>query len=208
MQIIPQQFSIFILIGLIYSAVTLVIANRLANSKSERTRQLWKFVVIDCVLFLVSILALTIVLPQTLLTVISWIGYSLIFTYVISIEVPGYIKLLKFDEKVLTILKSVRKNLVKMGYSSYSIDSLNNIVEKNKNLLEQEQIEYLLSDYIELSERIRNVDKSMWDLTLNEVTANITRISSRSKHPFPKLIDVLSLAGLSFLIAQLLDLVL
>jgi hypothetical protein len=77
-------------------------------------------------------------------------------------------------------------------------------VETNK-FLSKEQIDDLLFDYIKECDRTGNFDKFLWELSITEITSTIGRISSRSKHPIPKLIDILSLAGISFLIAQIID---
>jgi hypothetical protein len=73
-------------------------------------------------------------------------------------------------------------------------------------LLKGESLEKLLDDFISFSERIENYNEKVWALTLSETSALIDYVTKRSKHPFPKLIDILALSGLSLLLAQFLTL--
>ena len=50
-----------------------------------------------------------------------------------------------------------------------------------------------------------NLDKSLYEVTIKEIGEQIQQISARSKHPFPKLIEIMSLAGISFLLGQFLN---
>lgn len=205
MDIIHQQYVIISLMALIYIVLVFLVSRKFKNDNSERKNLLWKLVVVDGALVIGMLFSLSVFLPQDILTTVSWIGYSFIIPYVFAIEIAGYIKISKFDDKKLDILKSIRKKLVKTSYSLKEIKKLKVEVEDNKMFLSKQQIEDLLCDYIEECERTGNFDKFLWELSLTEITSSIGRISNRSKHPFPKLIDVLSLAGMSFLIAQIID---
>ena len=51
---------------------------------------------------------------------------------------------------------------------------------------------------------MKHLDRIHYDTTVKELGERIQQISDGSKHPFPKLIEILSLAGISFLIGQFL----
>jgi len=132
--------------------------------------------------------------------------YDLVISYVIAIEIPGYFRILRYDEKCVVGLNELRKNLVKMRYSFELLGDLKEKVKGNSEILADENFGYILNDFISLCDQIKNLDINLWELTLSEITEVINRISQRTKHPFPKLIDILSLTGLSFLLAQVLKL--
>jgi len=188
----------------IYIVLVFILAYESWNSKSKRVKLLWKFVVLNGTLFSSGMLLLALVLPQSLLNILSWIAYDCIISYVVAIEIPGYLRLSAFDEASTRSLKDLRKYLIKMRYSFESLEELKTAVKRNANVLSEEEVEDLMNDFVNLCERMKNLDSNLWGLTLNEITEAISRISGRSKHPIPKLVDVLSLTGISFLLAQIL----
>jgi len=97
--------------------------------------------------------------------------------------------------------------MVKVGYDFGNFSTLKSKSEQGKEILQEAGIHRVVTDFIEYSERIQNKDTGLWTLTLGEVNRAIDAISGRSKHPAPELIEILSLSGLSFIIAQILKLV-
>ena len=201
---LDQQLAIVTLTALVYSSIIIFMGHKTRSSKSNRVRLLWKSVILDGFLFIVGLLPLALALPQAVLHVISWIVYNLIISYVLAIEIPGYFKLSKYDETSVKSLKALRKNLLKMRYSFEKLEDLKTVMKENAGVLSEEQVGDLLQDFVDFCDRMENLDRNLWELTLNEITEAINKLSQRSKHPIPKLIDVLSLAGLSFLMAQIL----
>ena len=132
-------------------------------------------------------------------------GLLTIGVYVISIEVPGFLLLSAYDETSVKLLKDIKTNLIQSIYSfNTGIQGIQGLLESNRGLLQEigtyDQINY----YVESSVEINHANKSVFDLLLMTVNQAIKDCDDQSKHPFPKLVDILSLAGLSFLIAQLL----
>jgi hypothetical protein len=120
---------------------------------------------------------------------------------------PGYLKLSLYDENQLKKLENLRSKLIEMRYSfDKSFEDLKKDLQENAFVLKEEKIDDLLNKFVVVCDRIKNLDVSLWSLTLEEITERINNVSKRSKHPFPKLIDIISLAGLSFLLAQFLKL--
>lgn len=150
---------------------------------------------------------LTFFLPQSPLNVLSWIVYDLLITYVFCIEVPAYLKISRFDDEFSEILEDLRKELVEMHFSfEEHLQGLKIKRKKNLSYLKGENLDKLLEDFIAFSDKIGNLNDKVWSLALNETSSLIDEVTKRSKHPFPKLIDILALSGLSLLIAQFLKL--
>ena len=89
----------------------------------------------------------------------------------------------------------------------YSYDEFGGFKTKAQNLspvLIQSGLNTLVSDFNNSCESTNNLDETIWEILLSELTTKIDSFFLRAKHPFPKLIDILSLAGMSFLLAQIL----
>lgn len=191
----------------ICAIITLLVSWKTRNSKSSRVELLWILVILNGIFFSIGLLFLVIILPQSLLNVISWLVYDLLLSFAISVEIPGYLKLSAFDQKHIDVVKEIRSNLIKMRYSfDKHFEDLKKSAKGNASVLREEKIDDLLDDFISVCDSIRNVDVNLWKLTLEETTDLISNISNRSKHPLPKLIDILTLSGLSLLLAQFLKL--
>jgi hypothetical protein len=110
-----------------------------------------------------------------------------------------------YDDKTIEVLSDVRKYLVSTTFDfDSSIKNLQQLQKTNENRLNEQHILEILDYFVKTCNRIKNVDSSLLNLTLSETNLSIREVSQQSKHPFPRLVDVLSLAGLSFLIAQFL----
>ena len=168
---------------------------------------MWKLGVLNALFFSVGLVALIIVLPLSTLNILSWVVYDLLITYVLCVEVPAYLKISNFDEKLVDNLKGLREVLIKMPFSfSDSLQDLKTKKTDSATYLMGENLDKLLEDFISFSDKVENFNEKLWSLTLNETSGFIDDVTKRSKHPFPKLIDILALSGLSFLLAQFLKL--
>lgn len=194
-----------ILITLFWALFCFVLTWKKPKSKNNRTRILWKLAVLNISFFSAGLIALTFFLPQSLLNILSWIVYDLLITYVLCVEVPAYLKISNFDDNLSSILKDLRKELIEMQFSFRThLQGLKTKRNDNISYLKGENLNKLLEDFIEFSDKIENLNEKVWSLTLNETSSVIDEVTKRSKHPFPKLIDILTLSGLSLLLAQFL----
>jgi hypothetical protein len=177
------------------------------KAKGNRTKFLWQLTLLDEVVFSIGLVVLVAILPQSALNVASWVIYDFLISYVACVEVPAYLKISKYDENLVSILKDLRGNLIDMRFSfDTSLERLEKSKSKNALFLKEENIDGLLQGFIEVCDKINNLNDNLWSLTLNETSKLISEVTERSKHPFPKLIDILALSGLSVLLAQLLKL--
>lgn len=147
------------------------------------------------------------ILPQSQMNSVSWIIYDFLVSYVVSVEIPAYLRISKFDENLVYVLKDLREELIKMPFSfGASLENLKTKRYNNISFLKEENLDRLLQDFIAFCDKVGNFNEKLWNLTLTETSNLIDDVSKRSKHPFPKLIDILALSGLSVLLAQFLKL--
>ena len=197
--------SLLWLAGISNTVAGVPITYLLRKHKTLRTRNLWKFIVFHIFLFPgVVYLSLLIESPETFLDYLSHILYSFIFSYVVTIEIPGYLSFSGFDEKAHDSLEKIRNMIIGTIVSYDRILELREESVKSSSLLEYIDLKDLVNGLVDSSSRIGTSDPTLSALLLSEITREIDSIDTQSKHPFPKLIDLLSLAGLSFLIAQIL----
>jgi hypothetical protein len=170
---------------------------------------LWWYYLINGIVFLIGLVLIGFFEPQRKLTLLSWLVFDLILSFTFTIEFPGWAKLSRFDETEAKALTNLRTVFIKLRYSfEQSFSELKQINKNQKETLKEEELDSLINDFIEECENMDEaLNINLWTLTLNETTARINNINERSKHPIPKLIDILALSGLSVLIAELLKLI-
>jgi hypothetical protein len=133
-------------------------------------------------------------------------GLLVIAVYVLAIEVPGFLLISQYDEMSVDLLEDVHRNLI-LSVTSFepAVPALEELLQKHKDRFTElhayENLDYYVASSKEMNPQ---VNRSILDLLLYDVNQTVKKTADESKHPFPKLIEVLSLAGLSFLIAQLL----
>lgn len=201
-----QEIAV-ILILLFGSFFCALIGWKKPKSKSDRTNILWKLAILNISAFSSGLIALVYFLPQSSLNILSWVVYDFLITYVLCVELPAYLRISNFDDKFVDILKGLRKELIEMPFAFD--DHLRNLKTKRNSAissLKGENLDNLLENFIAFSDKIENYNEKVWALTLSETSALIDEVAKRSKHPFPKLIDILALSGLSLLLAQFLNL--
>ena len=181
---------------------------RKTQSKDDRTKFLWKlFCIAGLSFFLSCLILLFFFLPQSNLFIFTWIVYDFLIAYVFFVEFPAYMRISKYDDECSNALNDLRSELTKIPFVGNAvIVSLKEKRSKYSSFLKRENTDQLLQDFILSCENMGNYNEHLWSLTLNEVSALIDDVKKRSKHPFPKLIDILALSGLSVLIAQFLKL--
>lgn len=173
--------------------------------KNERTKYSPLLFGVNLLVFLSTVVVGTNYLDFQLIDFVSFVGYSLIISYVLTIEIPGYILLSKYDSKLVEILQNLRQKSIQLNYDIDSVDNLRTYFDENKKALNSVTTNELLDSFIKRCKTIQNLDKSLYEVTVKELGEHIQFVSRRSKHPFPKLIEILSLAGISFLLAQFLN---
>ena len=202
MQLFPT--GIILLVAVFHTLLTSFAAYAFYLGPTRQQR-LWKLWVTDCCGFLLVLIVLLYVLgePQTVLRLLSFLVYIMIGAFVTFVEVPGYLILYKNDEEEGKQLAKVREALIKIGYSFASLDELRRTVQENAGSLHDARLDDLVTGFVESCKRLGNLDRGYWNLTLAEITLKIDDLSKSSKHPIPKLVDLMSLAGLSLMIAEI-----
>ena len=203
-----EYYQMFLVAITLHSIILGAVSVLLQRSKEySRPQILWKLTMADLIFFPAGLLIASYLQPVvSMLSALADIVYSVIGAFVFGIEIPGFVLLSKFDDKLVERLKLVRKELISISYSFDNVAKLKSLAKNNEEMLQAAQLDELVNDFISSCERMRNLDKTFWGMVLGEVTTSIKAFAERSKHPFPKLVDILSLAGLSFLLAQFLKL--
>jgi len=197
----------YLIVGAIavHSVVLTGVGLSVRKAKDKRTRILWRLLILEMVIFPIAVAILYYLQPATSwLTATADIVYAIVVAFVLGLEVPGFLLLTRFDERTVGALEELRRDLVILGYSFDHLTQLKVTIERSRERLRSANIDGLVSDFILACDRMQNLDRNLWELVLSEVTVASRSFTERSKHPFPKLIDVVSLAGLSFLLAQFL----
>jgi hypothetical protein len=200
-----QSLAVWIF-GILYSIILLSLIRNTWFSEG-RKKSLLPVFLLNLILFYPSLIIVyfSLQIQPSLTSFLIIFGLFTIGLYVGSIEVPGFLILTKYDEKSNDILNIVQRNIISSNYDfSVSIRILENSLTSNKIRLEETYLYDSLNYFVKSSKDMNNVDGSVFNLILMETNQSIRNVSDMSKHPFPKLVEVFSLAGLSFLIAQLL----
>jgi hypothetical protein len=202
------DFSYLIVAAIaIHTVILVILTITVKGAKEDRTRILWKLLVLEVVLLPVAFVILYYLQPPiSWLTTTADVVYAVVVAFVLGLEVPGFILLSRFDEGIVNALEELRNDLITLGYSFDHLGQLKTTIERSKSRLNSARIGGLVIDFVASCDRMNNLDRNFWGLVLSEVTTASRFFVERSKHPSPKLIDVLSLAGLSFLLAQFLKL--
>jgi len=206
---IVNSFEILSILTLaLYSFLVWVLKKSLTSPRNERIS---RFLLYSVAVLYVSLIFFLCVLKYNIaaeyLDLLLGFASLPILSFVIAVEIPGYVHLSSYDSENLKILKKIRKSLVTVNFNlESSLATLQEIVKNKAEHLENmgvlDSVQYLTMSI----ERTKNTDRTLLVSTINEINWVIRDISQQSKHPFPKLIDIFSLTGLSFLLAQILKL--
>lgn len=203
--------NIISLIFITYSSF-LIIPIIFYGTKKVNSRDRDKFIcfLFNFILVLISVLFVDYFINlfsiNTQFKMYSFILLYLFLCYFISIEVPGYIILERFDLKILNVLDELLKSLYDLKINGLDYyNQFEDIFRNNESNLRPDYphlctiIDKLLPD---LSRRRINNDE--FDAILYQINSAIRLTKNNSKHPFPKMIDIIQIIGISFIITQLL----
>ncbi len=199
------QSLIMVSVVVVNLVLVLFFSYTLHGFKSTRSSPLWRLVATYGVVSTVSVLMLFLFMPTlSVLNLSTGIFYLLVGSFVFAIEVPGYLYLMNHDESIVNYLEDWRSEMVKLGYDFNQYDIVKSKSAEGITMLKEVNLNRLINDFIDHCGRMKNIDRGFWTLVLGEVNRAIDGVNRGSKHPAPKLIEILSLSGLSFIIALLL----
>ncbi|MCL5989170.1 MAG: hypothetical protein M1166_02430 [Candidatus Thermoplasmatota archaeon] len=191
---------------LIHSTLILTLLVFIRNEKNERNSLLTFPLIAEIVLFPIILLGTIYYYPpSTLLSLGTILVYCVIAGFVFALEIPGFILISRHDQRVVNGLTKLRSNLSNLTYAfSKTYPEFVSAITSNDSYLKESELIDIVNDFKENCDKLRNLNEKFWELLMSEITRVVEIYSTRSKHPYPKLIEVLSLTGLSFLIAQFL----
>lgn len=201
--------TVLLWIFIVFYSSTLLIAWRLfKRSKKGRERSISHLFWLNLMFFYSGLIAVYLISAEWEPDFIEFITVHSLITigsYVAVIEVPGFLILSRYDEKSVEVLRMAKEHLATSTFDfETSIQELGALVNAQKLRLEEQHLSTSLEYFVRSSDAMKQANRSVLNLLLLEIGQSMRSISEKSKHPFPKLIDVFSLAGLSFLIAQFL----
>ncbi len=130
--------------------LVLFFAYVLRRSISNRSRPLWKLVVMHGIVSTISILSFYVLMPTlSVLSTSTGVFYLLVGSFVLAIEVPGYIRLTKHDGSILNYLEGWRSEVVKLGYDFQNYDVVKSKALEGKGKLEEVYLYRLVHDFID-----------------------------------------------------------
>lgn len=204
----PLEIVLLWMFIIFYSLILFIAWKVSRNSAKGRKKSLSSLFLLNLAIFYLGLIVVHLWFDNkepNLNDFITVYGLLTIGVYVATIEVPGFLILSHYDGKSIEVLRTARKNLIESTFSFLpSIQDLQSLTKKHKSRLEELYLYTNLNYFIKSSNQMSQVNRSVLDLLLIEINQSVRNVSHKSKHPFPKLIDVFSLTGLSFLIAQLL----
>ncbi len=189
-----------------YFSAFLAVLKRFWASKELRKKSLSPLFIFNMILFSAGLaISFWYDYSPNISQFITIYGLLAIGVYVATIEVPGFLMLDSYDEKSVVLLQDIKDSLIKSRYHfSEGIQKIHSMLDNNKQRLEELHAYDQLKYYEDSSSEMNQANTSVFDLLLMSTNQWIKDCDEQSKHPFPKLVDILSLAGLSFLIAQFL----
>lgn len=203
----PLQSIILPIYFIAYFIVIVTLFKIYHAAKEERQRLLTPLFIFNSIMFsaLVAVITLWHNFSPTITQFITIYGLLTIGVFVVTIEVPGFVLLNNFDKKSVAVLREIKTGMIKSRSTfSEGIEGIHNTLVSNKQILTElhayDQIDY----YETSSNEMNQSNTSIFDLLLMSLNQWMKECEEKSKHPFPKIVDIFSLAGLSFLIAQLL----
>src|SRR3972149_8818330 len=110
--------------AIVYMAIALTMATRNKKSRINRQRTLWKLFFVSGFAFVLTLVPIAWFLPLTTLNLLSWLVYATVLAFVVTIEIPGYIKLAKLDETYAQSLEEIRSKLLSTKYDFKSFEPL------------------------------------------------------------------------------------
>jgi len=200
------EFLLVLLSVLLHSVIIISLLISIKVRRNQRNSLLIFPLVAEGLSFpIIFVVLLSNYSPSLLFSFGVLLVYSIIAAYVCCLEIPGFFLISSFDEKVSKGLTELRTKLLPLKYDYINhINEFNDASSENYALSVDSNLFSLVGDFKKYCEEVENLNEKFWEILIAELTRSIAFYRERSKHPYPKLIEVLSLTGLSFLIAQFL----
>lgn len=129
---------------------------------------------------------------------------SLLFA--LAVEIPGFILNFLYDKKIDLALQEIADVLleVRLRPSPGNLTRLNDSTVKHRKLLSEGNFGAFLVKCAGELKALGNSDSGLLNLLIEQVRVEQAKISDRSKHPFPVLIQIFGLSGVAFVLAEML----
>lgn len=130
---------------------------------------------------------------------------AIVLVYSLCVEVPGFLLNSAYDDALLGRLSSLQETiLLATAEPDKGIAKARKFIETYPRALREVQLDALLVHCISRFEQMQNIDNTLASTLLERVDLARATVAGRSKHPFPRAVEVLGLGSCAFLLAEIL----
>ena len=110
--VLTEEVQIIFYVALIFHIITsVVIIVASIIQRNERTKYMSFLFGVNTIIFAVTILLGNHIVDFQIIDYVAFVGYSIILSYVVTIEIPGYVILSRHDSNLTSILSRHDSNL-------------------------------------------------------------------------------------------------
>jgi len=129
----------------------------------------------------------------------------IITTYALSAEIPGFLLNSVYDGGVLNCLSTLEEAVLLASVQpDTGTAKVREILASNSQYLRDVHLNTLLEHCLRRFEQIQNVDASLIHTLLTRIESVRETVGGRSKHPFPRLVEIMGLGSCAFLLGEIL----
>jgi hypothetical protein len=130
----------------------------------------------------------------------------LVLVFSLFVEIPGFFLNRTYDKKQEDALQEIVDVLLDVRLSPTSINRtrLQDLSQSREAILGEGHLGKFLSKCAAEFVTVGNADNSLLNVLTERVLAEQSKVVERSKHPFPALIQLLSLTGVAFVLGEIL----
>ena len=133
------------------------------------------------------------------------ITFMLLGIFSLSVELPGFVLNSRYDNNLIVALNDLERAVLSARVDPLGgIRQLEEVLSSKHRDLVQTGVEALAQQCVKEFRRIENVNTSLLDTLQRQLELARNEIDSRSKHPFPALVQILSLSGVAVILGEIL----
>lgn len=130
---------------------------------------------------------------------------AIVAVYSLCVEIPGFLLNSAYDDALLDRLSSLQETiLLATADPDKEIARARKFIETYPRALREVRLDALLGHCISRFEQMRNVDDALARTLLDRLDFARATVAERSKHPFPRAVEVIGLGSCAFLLAEIL----
>ena len=135
-----------------------------------------------------------------------FVALLLVSVCAVCVEVPGFLLNLAYDKKKEDALQNITDLLldVRLSPTENNRRKLQDSAEAGRAILDENHLGSFISKCADEFLKLGNADTALLNILTDQVRREQSKVSERSKHPFPVLIQLLGLSSVVFVLAEIL----